>query len=451
MPVTVVEPEARFPAAPRFLVTVVAAGSESPLQEVLASLARTDVVVDESRLALDLSIEGSFSFHFGQVSLFAGVVRASQAVTSERVEGLESSTAAIRERVRSDLDSTLGAEFKGGIWKAEVESFRAREDRLFGERQRFGWYQFTASGLNAVRALAGVAAAVSGELGRRRLPIAYLYFPTATGGPEGTKALRIGVRLPDRVADALEVDFCLNDLAAANHVNFFKGGRHEHWGLSAMEEIARYEEPMPFASTDPGPVAGVELIWARGPARAGFVAQMLDCGGAEDLLGGSMAVLAGTTIACWILPRSRGGKFAVGLRKCLVEEADTDVRQYPLDLDDVYLEDWMAEPAWWLTWECKDEAGVFSALVNQLTALVMRETGEPPKYRYSVSRVQATGETCAGSLRFYAALDDLHRCDPKLIKNELIDALPRKARRGAKIGLSLGQIDQQPWATTRVD
>ena len=111
------------------------------------------------------------------------------------------------------------------------------------------------------------------------------------------------------MVESLSVDLAANDLAAEHRMIFAKYdpilaradsgyrfrilGNHQEEGESDSASAV-----VPNEAT-----TRVEVVFTQGAARVGYVGDMLATRNATRLLGGSMTVLGGQTLSCWVLPK----------------------------------------------------------------------------------------------------------------------------------------------------
>lgn len=445
------EAESAFRSGPRVLVTAFGASSKGmPIDSILDALTRDTQSAasgDGGSTGLQLSVDGSHAFCLRDVFVF-------QAILSAQGEGSEAGDLTKwLKNVKSE-----GVNGLRDVYVA-VEPIVAHKDRLFSTPSWSGQYQFIARGDQAVARLRSMAIDVSGELGRRRVPIAYLYFPelreysldrSGQVGPENAGgALRIGLGLPDRAISALEVELYLNDRAAKYELDFFKNVPVEGRSSAGFKRIAAYEPRPRAVAVECGHLEeeeAADVMWMRTPARWGLIGDVLRREGAEAINGGSMAVLAGNLTACWIVKKGSGEKLTESIRRLLGDDAEGSVHTHEVRLLKGWSDRGLGAGVLWLDWKCPDAPGVFRSLVNGLTASVKGRMGRAPDYLYAVSRVQANRQTCAGRLSFSVPGGvEMSREWIHEIQAEALESLPPPAKDGAEVTLLRTESGPGPW------
>lgn len=337
--------------------------------------------------------------------------------------------------------------------------FTALPDSLFGGRH-FAEYRFVSSSqARSSRAqLAGMASALAEELGSRDVPITHLYFPDDGGDEDNPSAssLVVGFAPTEDLATSISLDLAANHLAAAHDLKFTKlvavGSYEEqprrsvliadyriapdlpHEGRSVSLPMERHDLTQLEVSRQDlqgAPAADIaDLVLARFVARPGLVAAMLsdarlrsesssqgDAGNAslsECLLGGSMTVLAGQTIACWVVEPGQGAslcKRVNELRKATSSNqslSSSNLIEYlgeAISVPNVRVrtasERSDSRTPLWIAWSWPDRPGIFSTIVSSLrTKLVELDPSAEPDFRFSISRVVQQSESCVGKVKF---------------------------------------------------
>ena len=300
--------------------------------------------------------------------------------------------------------------------KIKVFDFQPLTQQLFAGR-RFSEYRFGVSAHNPhhpSRTLGALLERFSRVLGSYKVPIAYLYFPDYFNESDtsGLAWLRIGVGAATRPLDSLEVDLIANTLAREHNCRYLKydpflpgpamGARFREIDDHRLDRSAAT-----LASGEQlhAKLPATDLVFAEGPARTGYVADMLAECNEFDLLGGTMTVLAGHTVSCWQVRSGAGERFAEAIRSMNARaikpgnsrvftgttSAPKDRRSDPRDR------------AFWLAWRCSDAKGVQHRIVSHLLEFARvkcQGSAESIDIKYAISRVLDNGRTCAGKISF---------------------------------------------------
>ncbi len=362
----------------QLLLLVFASDRPSLLKILLRSL--MDVKVDGSFERHAFSLDGSLSSVVRGTCSIALIVREARTEFAAQVKVSDDRLmAAIESSVKHAIPDAQALVMP--IVKPSGGIFRKR--RLFTEF-RFG-VQPGQEGL-----LAKAACDFSAALGKLGNPIAYLFFPDQWLSHGGQKVwLRIGLGQPSSIGDLVQVD--LEALAIAKSLDL---------------ELSKYDASMPgpamstqFRSIRNGaqlrlpesdaPVESVDVVFVAEVARPGLVASWLSL--TNVLIGGSMAVLAGHTLASWVLPSGSGETFAKAIRS-----ASSDAVVHVLSISPNIT----TKPSshLWVAWRCKDSPGVLLQILEAVQSAI--PSSQPLTANYEISRVLESGETCAGKMRF---------------------------------------------------
>ena len=426
-----IQREASFDTAPRFLVSVFLADQPGLLATILRILDDgMDLQIPEGaaygvRFSVDgslcSSVHGAFTLVFVIKPVVDLSVRVPEPTFSAAVR------AQLKDRIRQTLEESFDlTELHDPEQRVRVFPFQGLDDGLFSERRfteyRFGVYRGSASVSVKGSALAGVAAAFARVLGAHQVPIAYLYFPDhAEDADEGLAWLRLGIGAPSEPVDSLELDLAADRIAEQFHCRFLKYDATVDTKSMAerFREIADYKDESEDRSVHEteASVTGhaesgrlgsvdVDVVFAEGRARAGYVADMLEDASQPRVLGGSMTVLAGHTVSCWVVPVGEGTRLASHIlaldeTSSGASEARSFARPLPA----------RAAPArppgvtLWLAWRSSDEPGVYRGLVDTVIRQASTQDAvtnglRDTDFRYGISRVLADGVSCAGKMKF---------------------------------------------------
>lgn len=424
------------------------------------------------------SIDGSLSSSIGSAFVLAFVIRPSYDPQLGRLAPFmnlrtpEVLKAALRKALSSVQDERSGL-------KAQVQAFPfdALDEHLFSGR-RFSEYRFAISTQRPVMRgdasspLGILAAKFAQSLGSYDVPIAYLYFPDMSRTDVSDLSwLRVGVGASAEVLDSLDVDVIANGLAREYSCIYRK---YDPSRVSAtledrfrLIEDYRGDRKLTPAEESTEGAGSVDVVFAEGPARIGYIGSLLAGTMDMDLLGGSMTVLAGHTISAWIVPYGAGPSLvnhAISVDPESVLSGQSRIFSQPL------VSGWGLSPdpgkSFWLAWRCADRPGVFREVVTLLSEFleVDCEIGpEPMDIRYAISRVLTDGNSCAGKLRFLLApgvSSSSFEARVSTLERRVRDSLlvsPRvwKPRDPAwlqsPVVIREGEPGEEPWASLLVD
>lgn len=313
-----------------------------------------------------------------------------------------------------------------------------------------------------------VAREFTATLGRDGIPLAYLYFPDeGTGSDSESDWIRFGVAADEAVSSLLEADKDAAELARKYKCVLRKydpGSRAEFMG-DRFRTIASHGS----LDTD-GCVQiprEVDVVYSAGTARKGYVAEMVNFDGGTRLLAGSMTVLAGRTVACWVTERGRGVELRDLIQSVNKGDPAGDVELQAIDTGNISTTH--QATSLWVAWRSPDRPGVMRDIVSGLTSEVRRITGvrkdslKGPDFRYSVSRVLADQNSCAGKIKFSidaaAARAVLAEADQisRTLERRLSSAVPlleRLRNRGkGRLEIVLRDVEpgEEPWASLVVE
>lgn len=288
-----------------------------------------------------------------------------------------------------------------------VEPFLGIDSTLFVNRV-FTEYRFGAGPEGP--SLTSVTAEFAAALGKHGVPIAYLYFPDdGDDAQDDTDWVRIGVGAPEAPIQSLEVDSAAVALARRNRCALYKyDPSAEAPSLSEkFIEIVDFRDPLPapkHKNEVPDARDGADVVFVRGEARSGFVGQILENDISGRIVGGSMSVVGGVTMACWVLPSGTGSSFESRIRRSmesygLAAPGRFDTRR--VQVQRAPSPHSMRRGHLWLAWRLPDRPGVFRRIVGALRQAVREESGNADAdVRYAVSRVLDFASGCAGKIKF---------------------------------------------------
>jgi hypothetical protein len=457
-------PEMRFDRRPRFLVSLFLNDREGLLSGVLRVL--DEGLEDPQMGKVSFSIDGSLSSSVMGAFALAFIVRP---VFTESIINTQSGTAfeveipeLLKKKLQAGLRNVSGGSEAESVTVSEFEA--GFSYRLFYQK-RFSEYRFGLKGscnsTDQLEAFASITAKFTKKLGQAGVPIAYLYFPESNGGPPELEAtwVAIGVGAPSRAVDAFAIDLFADDLAKAHNMIFAQYdpiltapdsqhrlrilGNHDNGQFQRLATNGAADAAMP-----------VDIVFTQGIARVGYVADMLSADNARRLLGGSMTVLGGQTLSCWVLPSGEGNRFAEHLKSVNGGIPPRKNTPAPTDVSDPI--SLVVEPPWlaterrspfWLAWKCSDKPGVLRRVVDATQDFVKANCeGRRPDFRYAISRV-LTGERCAGKIQFTVPEDYAD-----LFSDDLLSDLRRKIEQVlplAKPGQAVWERDHR-WAKESV-
>lgn len=420
-------PESPFNDLPRVLVSGVFANAPGTLVSFLVGVGQefTTEFVDEDigrevvtfGLSIDglvaARVEGAFT-----VSAILRVVEASPPTTLRRLQ--KDMPEVFTDSIRRAIETSSGLRQA----TIRVDPFERYAPALFDFR-RFTEYRFGVSleRDNWKSLLTQACQAFSARLGAFGTPIAYLYFPS--GGEfeprlnDGVWAC-FGVGLPPSLADSVSHDLAANDIARSTGLSLTKHDATEPEVMARRFKNVRDSaaESAPVGSTVPSDTpdqeeqASNDIVIAYGPAKAGFVAEMLGRLRASNVVAGSMAVLGGYTVASWAVAAGSGPEVEETLRDIRhpgrggdlvsVDAFSTAIRP---DLLATNLECY-GSPSFWIHWEAPDFPGVMEVVFVGLAETIgeLFPASAPPDFSYTISRVLRLDEIAAGKGRFYLDL-----------------------------------------------
>lgn len=355
--------------------------------------------VQELRQGLDLSasvpvgfsIDGSLSAAIHGTFSAMIVVRA----YIETPGGEQLLRALPSDEIRAKLEDRL----RGIVPAPGLEVYRLphTSSRLFLDRQ-FCEYRFGAG--TAASRLGRIARDFTARLGRAGIPIAYLNFPDPWREQPGHDWLRIGVGIENAPMSSIDADLDAVICAREHHCVVAKydpalrgdglGGR-----FHVLDDFSGPEG-------EHAPTAGpVDVVFLEGPAEVGYVAEMLSCAPDDSVLGGSMAVLAGHTVASWIVQAGAGREFLAKAREPQLSRQTLrgPAREQLIEGLDPGPTTHANATEFWVCWRCRETPGVLAKVLEETQAA----TGGPTSWLNvdrAVSRVLAQGQTCAGKLKF---------------------------------------------------
>lgn len=470
VPAAWIQPELPFKTAPRYLLTLFVVDRDLLLKAVLTSIDSELLLPATGRIAelpssdrrVRFSIDGSLASSLRGAFMTAIVLRALVPSELSRAAGSDLDDYVrdlLRARVAEELELLHLPE--NSIGNIEIDVFESLSEKLFRGR-RFAEYRFgvaTASSDSRAR-LATMLQQFTNALGESGVPIAYLYFPDhehSGSEYEDFEWARVGVGAPTRAVESMEVDLIANKFARDSGCVYRKydpvlGGESmdDRFALIANYESSREALAKTAQTSSP---TDVDVVFVHSPARVGLVGEMLAGQAGPGLLAGSMTVLAGQTISCWVFPLGSGSNLISGLRDLgLSDPANTRSQLHALgpvrgevDLSTTNME------SYWVAWRCNDAPGVVRRLVDALIKHVSDQRGATPDFRYMITRVLANGAACAGKLKLRVpSVVDGAELDLAVIHGLVTSELQAIGQDRVEVRVQRGEPGEEPWASLLV-
>jgi hypothetical protein len=481
-----ISPEAPFPDnGPEFLISVFWGDRPGVMARVLHVLddgvARpgSGALSSASSNTIRFSIDGSLSSSIAGVFVLAFIARPTQEANLAVSANASEICSLLKRTVAQALNEVEGTnEFPA---KVEVFTIRPLDRKIFFSRRfteyRFGM-QIASEAVTSHNDLLGqLTARFTRELGSYGAPIAYLYFPDKWDDEEGARWLRVGVGAPSRAVDSLTLDLIANGLAKA-HGCLYKIYDPGLPGPSMGDRFRKIEDyrpvrgalqpvkASPSAAVIGDTEAHVDVVFAEGSARPGYVGDMLAGLPSDQLRGGSMTVIAGHTISCWVVKQGLGPRLEGHIRRQNDRFGDADARVFFESVRTRHRT--VAQPevsvvnSFWLAWSCPDDPGILRKIVDRLRAFVRKIAGEAPvdiDVKYGISRVLADNRGCAGKVNFSltsdsvvsklaGSLSDLEQEVHNLLHQELRDVYALHPRWSPPaVLMSTSEPGEEPWAS----
>ncbi|HEX8771351.1 MAG TPA: hypothetical protein VF711_11345 [Acidimicrobiales bacterium] len=450
-------------ALPRFLVSIFLRDCPGVLRQVLTVLddgvAFAPPLGDTPPRTARFTVDGSMSSSIGSAFVLALVVH-------PIYEG-SSTTPAPPELVRQPLERALqvGLEnYQCSIPvdlapRIKISHFEALDDFLFKDRQ-FTEYRFgiERSISRTTRILGRVTAAFASNLAEEEVPIAYLYFPdTLTGGAENIDWVRMGLGAPPHLVDHLDVDLAALRIAKTHGCILKKYAPNLIRESMSERFLTIADGRRPTTAGHPADVDHYDVVYAEGPARTGYVAAMLE-GAVDAPMGGSMTVLAGHTVCCWLVPPGEGDALASHIRSVDPKAVETERARVEADtIPAGSLEERGDYLSYWIGWSSLDRPGVLRGLLDKLQVFV-RDAYDGHEdciidVRYAVSRVLADGKRCAGKLNFLLPAPAAEGFDRQLdvAKSAFAKALGFEGGSETALVIRRDEPGEEPWASLLVE
>jgi hypothetical protein len=460
--------ELAFSPSPRFLLSVFSTDRPGILKTALRKVAQT-FHLDDLGTQVRFTIDGSLSSAVHGTFTMSFLLRPVFVVSRDREQRVNH---AVKNRVMPELAHNIRLSIAEEVGPATVQvmhtGFEVRNDSIFRDRY-LSEYRFlfnrASTSSDQCSALAGHIAAL---LGRHGVPITYLYFPDFGRGVANLPTLVVGLAPLRDGGNQVEIDLEANTLAFGYQARFEKA-LFESAGVSEhrLIRIGDYRHPTSVAphsgaakDWDAGPV---DLVFARFVARPGLVGEMLSEHEASTashvmLLGGSMTVLAGHTVACWVLREGSGQRLEhriseIAEKSGLSEEVSLH-RSVGVRTPS---EQFSPQTPCWLAWDFPDMPAVFADIVRALNDYLFKNFGIEPDYKYSVSRVLEQGHRCAGKLKFSLPAETAVRLEADLqrVSDSLISILelakgPGELSSSSSLVVRMKEPLEQPWGMLSV-
>lgn len=468
--------ETDFEGRRQFLVTLFIRDRPGLLRAVLAALSgevlRSCPDGGGSGPEVVFSVDGSLSStRLGTFSL-ALIVRpegpmncSDEQVCSELWNSLASSITSLPGRSE---EASTPEELQESL---QVSNFSSRRETLFKDLRfaeyRFGCVDNGIEGASRHR-LSRLTAAFASELGKLGIPISYLNFPDHLDdtAESGRVWLRIAVGVAPDIGASLNVDLVADLLSRQYGCVFAKySPRIDAASLSdRFRTIADYSEaggvtsPHVRENQSSGALGEMDIIFVSGPARSGFVAEMLHDEFGLNVRAGTMSVLGGYTLASWAVACGSGDSFVTEVNKRHdgfwgeVTARRASVRTAEMTKIADYL---------WVAWDVPDRPRVFYRILAAANrALASFGLGENvANVVYSVSRVIEPHVRCAGKVKlavpagFLPASADgaLLRIKDE-VKGDLAKDLEGRTSGAVDIDLRVMRTEpgEEPWASLGV-
>ncbi|MGL5824273.1 MAG: hypothetical protein ACRCYU_05455, partial [Nocardioides sp.] len=150
--------------------------------------------------------------------------------------------------------------------------------------------------------------------------------------------------------------------------------------------------------------ATVDVVFARAAARPGLVADMLSGVAGSRIAGGSMSVLGGHTLSCWLVPAGVGEKLELEISELATLGGRVRSTRTPGGSN------WrpgVPRQTIWLAWQAPDSIGIFAAVLDKTFSYLRRSLGSSTAIdvRYAVSRVLMGSRGCAGKVKLHVGIE----------------------------------------------
>jgi hypothetical protein len=375
-------------AGRQYLITAVAADRSGLLAGLAQRLAPPGGTRTQSEPEFAFSIDGSVASALLGTFSVAAIVRV--------VDDEPPSTAPSDTEVAESLKARV---HQAGFAECDVERFTAVEDRLF-DRRLFDEYRFELIPGRSAPASTVLQDFASG-LADREIPIAYLRFPDPPGRDRGP-ALRVAIGSTLRARARFATDLLASSCAQRHGTAVEKYDAALQWldyekRFVSLRDLGPRRQGTLVVPAISEPDQLLAPVFTSLPAEPGRVAHILRVikGSGATIEAGVMMVLGGYTIATWLVPDGQQPTVQMALASDPeLQEWGAEVRVPKLAaLRHSNMSKPEGEPVW-VGWRCRDIPGVMATVLDSVAAAL----GRPFNVEYSVSRVLADAETCAGKI-----------------------------------------------------
>lgn len=435
----------------RFLTVMFLPDEPGMLRRAVDLLSTPIPLATDGARKVRFTIEGSVATSVADAFLLAFVVRPTFDFPLERDDfeliaaGLvHAATATFNEVRRNEVDD-LSERFP-------VLDFVPGDDHLFSA-SRFTEYRF-ANGSNDHRAALGSAVSeLALSAGLHQVPIAYTFFPTREDNAGVGQGAKIALALPNDVAKEMALAWSALKIAADHHLRLeaynaaSSVAEYEHRFL----EIGDFRKP-DSEPTDPATDFAKRAIFVTGRAKPGLVGKMLSNGVGAKLIGGTMTVVGGHTVACWVGHESIGDE----LEKTIHNNCEGNVTVVGRPIPRASAQPLATLGHCWLAWALPDNPGKYLIVLKLFESAVSDEFGPDTvvDYIYANTRVLSPS-ICAGKVHarilgeqgepFADALErTLSRIQDS--KDWLDAAEGRPSSRDVNLSLTETEPGEEPWA-----
>jgi hypothetical protein len=388
---------------------------------ILIKLSRSlkDGIFRESHFPVKFTVKGTTSAAIhGTFSTVMVVEAYADTPVAERVlRSIPDSEimAALKLQLKIDLDDSNEE-------PPEVRPFKPITSDLFVQR-RFSEYRFGMRG--DVQGLARVAQRFTQVLSKNEIPVVYLNFPDPWLEKPRTEWLRVGVGLRPEPMSAVDIDLAALDIASdlACSLEKYDSSIQDKVFGGRFRRLADHSNPG-GSERSATPSDKVDVVFVEGRARIGYVAQMLEDG--DGLIGGATAVLAGHTVAIWLLKLGDGERFMASLAGTDAQRGEGGETAQPRLMGSVQA----TRPTTahcselWVCWRCSERPGILETVLAKLLDITQANpTLKGINVDQAVCRVIAQGFTCAGKLR----LTVHHKGEPTELEHHDIEKAVQEA------------------------
>ena len=398
------------------------------------------------------TIEGSVATSVADAFLLAFVVRPTVDSPIERDDFFELVAAGL-VRAATDAFKEVHREEVGDLSERfPVLDFVPGDDSLFSASQ-FTEYRFANGSKDHREALGSAIAELALNAGSHQVPIAYTFFPTREGDAGVEQGAKIALALPNDVAKEMALEWSAVKIAARYHLRL-----EAYNAASSVAEYGnRFLEVGDFRKTDSEPADpsmefAKRAIFVTGRAQPGLVGRMLSNDVGSKLIGGTMTVVGGHTVACWVGPERIGDE----LEEAIHNNCEGNVTIVGRRMPQASAQPLATLGDCWLAWALPDNPGKYRIVLNLFESAVTEEFGceSVVDYIYANTRVLSPS-ICAGKIHarilgkqgisFKEALDrTLSRIRASEGWSKAAEGRP--SSRDVDLSLSETEPGEEPWA-----